>query len=226
VDGWSVEDSQEIVVGRRRMRVGRRRSRMRGYRWIVSGVVVVVVAGLAYGGYLLFRPSGLAALPAQAIVAPGGFRASIGANKTITVGLEIRNAADVPLTVVGAKITPPAGLTSVATTVVPTGENNAGFTLDGDLPAARPFELGTEAANRNGIVAARFTVDCGALTGTAGPSGEQILVTIQVGDEERVEQLTPPVVGDEAWLSATANRVCFDPIPTGPAPTPLPPLPG
>ena len=114
---------------------------MRGLRWIVLGVVVVVVAGLAVGGYLLFRPSGLAALPEQAIVAPGGFRASIGANNTITVGLEIRNAADVPLTVVAARIVTPAFLTKVKLTVVPTGDGNKGFTLEGDLPPANPVEL-------------------------------------------------------------------------------------
>jgi len=49
------------------------------------------------GGYYLFRPTGLAALPEQSVGGAGGFRASIGAKNTITVGLEIRNAADVPL---------------------------------------------------------------------------------------------------------------------------------
>jgi hypothetical protein len=208
------------------MRVGRRRSHMRGLRWIVTGVVVVVVAGLAVGAYYLFRPSGLAALPDQAVVAPGGFRASIGANNTITVGLEIRNAADVPLTIPNARIVAPAGLTSVSLAVVPTGDGNKGFTLEGDLPAAKPVVLGTDASNRNGIIAARFTVDCTKLVAAAATTGEQILVTVQVGQEERVEELTPPVVGDAPWLTATANRVCHDPIPTGPAEPPLPALPG
>jgi hypothetical protein len=199
---------------------------MRGLRWIVTGVVVVIVAGLAVGGYYLFRPSGLAALPDQAVVAPGGFRASIGAHNTINVGLEIRNAADVNLTIVSAKIVPPAGLTSVNLAVVPTGDGNKGFTLDGDLPPAAPVELGTDATNRNGIIAARFTVDCKGLLATPGPTGEQILVTVRVGTEERVEELTPPVVGDVPWLTATATRVCHDPVPTGTAGPPLPPLPG
>jgi hypothetical protein len=206
------------------MRTGRRRSRMRGLRWIVTGVIVVVVGGLAYGGYLAFRPSGLAALPDRAVLAPGGFRASIGANNSITVGLEIRNAADVPITIVGARIVAPAGLTSVDTTVVPSGDGNKGFTLDGALPPHTPVQLGTDAADRNGIIAARFTVDCKGLTATQGPTGEQIVVTIRVGNEQREEELTPPVVGTAPWLTATANRLCLDPVPTGPAPTPLPPL--
>ena len=208
------------------MRVGRRRSHIRGLRWIVTGVVVVVVAGLAIGGYYMFRPSGLAALPDQAIVAPGGFRASIGANNTITVGLEIRNAAEMPLTILSARIVPPAGMKSVKLTVVPTGDGNKGFTLDGDLPAATPVELGTDAANRNGIIAARFTVDCASVVAGVAGTLEQIFVTVQVGEEQRVEELTPPVVGDIAWLTATANRVCLDPIPTGSAEPPLPPLAG
>lgn len=206
------------------MRTGRRRSRIRGLRWIVTAVIVVVVGGLTYGGYLMFRPTGLAALPERAVVAPGGFRASIGANNSITVGLEIRNAADVPVTIVGAKIVAPTGLTSVGITVVPSGDGNKGFTLDGELPPHTPVELGTDAANRNGIIAARFTVDCAGLSATQGPTGEEIVVTIQVGNEQRTEDLTPPVVGTVPWLTATANRLCLDPVPTGPAPTPLPPL--
>jgi hypothetical protein len=199
---------------------------MRGRRWIITGVVVVVAAGLAVGGYYLFRPSGLATLPQQAVVAPGGFRASIGAKNTITVGLEIRNAADVTLTVVAARIVAPAGLTSVKLAVIPTGDGNKGFTLEGDLPAATPVELGTEPTNRNGIIAARFTVDCAGLLATDAATGEQIFVTIQVGGEQREEELTPPVVGDTPWLTATAKRVCLDPIPTGTAEPPLPPLAG
>jgi hypothetical protein len=208
------------------MRVGRRRSHVRGLRWIVIGVVVVVVAGLAVGGYYLFRPTGLATLPDQAVVAPGGFRTVIGANNTMTVGLEIRNAADVPLTIVSARMVAPAGLTSVNLVVVPTGDGNKGFTLEGDLPAPAPVKLGTDAGDRNGVIAARFTVDCAALLATGAPSGEQIFVTIEVGNERRVEELTPPVVGDRPWLQATANGICVDPIPTGPADRPLPPLPG
>ena len=207
------------------MRVGRRRSHMRGLRWIITGVVVVVAGGLAVGGYYLSRPSGLATLPQQSVVAPGGFRASIGANKTITVGLEIRNAADVALTVVAARIVAPAGLTSVKLTVVPVGDENKGFALDGDLPAATPVQLGTQPTDRNGIIAARFTVDCAGLLAAGANTGEQIFVTVQVGQEQRVEELTPPVVGDTPWLTATAKRVCLDPISTATAAPPLPPLP-
>jgi hypothetical protein len=158
-------------------------------------------------------------------VAPGGFRASIGANKTITVGLEIRNAADVALTVVAARIVAPAGLTSVKLTVVPVGDENKGFALEGDLPPATPVDLGTEPTNRNGIIAARFTVDCAGLLAAGASTGEQIFVTVQVGKEQREEELTPPVVGDTPWLTATAKRVCLDPISTATAAPPLPPLP-
>lgn len=197
---------------------------MRGLRWIIMGVVVIVLAGGAAGGYYLLRPTGLAALPEQSVIAPGGFRASIGANNTITVGLEIRNAAEVPLTVVAARIVAPAGLTSVKLTVVPSGDENRGFALEGDLPNEGPVELGTAPAARNGIIAARFTVDCSGLLASGAPTGEQIFVTIQVGQEKREEELTPPVVGDTPWLTATARRVCLDPIPTGTAEPPLPPL--
>jgi hypothetical protein len=206
------------------MRVGRRRTHLRGRRWIITGVVLVLVAGLAAGGYHMLKPSGLATLPEQAVVAPGGFRASIGAPNTITVGLEIRNASDVTLTVISARIVAPAGLTSVKLAVVASGKNNEGFALEGDLPASTPVQLGTEATSRNGIIAARFTVDCAGLLAAGGDTGERIFVTIQVDQEQRIEEITPPVVGDTPWLTATAKRVCLDPIPTGAAEPPLPPL--
>jgi hypothetical protein len=244
VDGWNQEEAEEIVTGRR-MRAGRRRIPTSGLRWVVIAVVILVVVGGGVAGFLyLTRPTGLAALPAQAVVTPGGFRASIGANNTITVGLEIRNAADIPITVVAARIVAPPGLTSVALTVVPTGPDNEGFKLEGDLPAPAPIQLGVDAADRNAIVAARFTVNCSGLlggapatgrpsgtpsAGTVGasdqPSGEQIFVTIEVSGQQRVEELTPPVVGDAPWLTATAHRVCLDPLPTTSAQPPLSPLP-
>jgi len=241
VDGWNQEEAEEIVTGRR-MRAGRRRIPTSSLRWVVIAVVILlVVAGGVAGVLYLNRPTGLAALPSQAVVTPGGFRASIGANNTITVGLEIRNAADVPITVVEARIVAPPGLTGVTVTVVPTGPDNEGFKLEGDLPAPTRIELGVDAANRNAIVAARFTVNCSGLLDaapasgrptaattlapTGQPSGEQIFVTIEVAGQQRVEELTPPVVGDSPWLSATAHRVCLDPLPTTSAQPPLNPLP-
>jgi len=189
------------------------------------GAIAVVVAllGLAAGGYYWFtRPSGLAAIPNPAVIAPGGFRASVGDDRTITIGLEIRNTANLPLTVVGAQITPPPGLTRAAMSIIPTGPENEGFTLEGELPALTPVQLGTEPIDRNAILAARFKVDCARLAAADDAFHEQIFVTIQIGDEQRVEELTPPVVGDLPWLMATAQGACTDPLPTG---TPEPPLP-
>jgi hypothetical protein len=226
VDGWNSEDVEEIVAGKRRMRVGRRRTG--GIpRWVVLVVVVLLIGG-AVGAYLWFtRPTGLKAIPNPAVVAPGGFRASIGANRTITIGLEVQNTADIPLTLIEARVVAPAGLTSTALTIVPPGDANQGFQLDGDLPPAAPVQLGTSDNDRNAVIAARFTVDCNGLLAADASLNEQIFVTIKVGNEQREEELTPPVVGDEPWLTGTAQRVCLDPLPTGDHPdTPLPPLPG
>ena len=223
--GWNVDDSQEIMVGHRRKRAKRRRTMRRSAVW---GIVLLAVA-LAAGGFAAYRwlnrPTGLATLPNPAVVAPGGFRASIGDNNTITVGLEVRSLADAPLTLVSARVAPPAGLTTVAVTLMPPGEGNEGFALEGDLPALRPVTLGTNGADRNAVLAARFTVECGSLPATDGVAGEQIFVTIRLGDEQRVEELTPPVVDDVPWLTATARRVCSDPVPTTTPEPPLPPLP-
>jgi hypothetical protein len=226
VDVWSPDETGEIIVGRRRMRGGRRRHQVPGVRPVIIAVVAVLVAGAAVGGYFwLIRPKGIAALPDPAVVAPGGFRASIGSANTITVGLEVRNVTDTPLTLAEAKVVPPAGLTLVKLSVAPTGPDNEGFALEGDLPASTSVNLGTAVADRNAIIAARFTVDCAQLPKADAFSGEQIFVTIQLGQERRTEELTPPVVGDTAWLTATARRVCLDPVPTGSAEPPLPALP-
>jgi hypothetical protein len=225
VDGWNTQGLEEIVVGKRRLRAKRRRGAGRG-RVLAIVLIIVALLGLAGGGYYWFtRPRGLSALPNPAVVAPGGFRTNIDAKDTITVGLEIRNIADVPVTVISARITPPRGLTQVALVVVPPGTDNQNFTLGGTLPASQPVELGTKAGNRNAIVEARFTVACRSVPAQDEPVGEEIFVTIQVGSETRVEELTPPALGDVPWLTATAQRLCHDPVPTASADPPLPPLP-
>jgi hypothetical protein len=189
-------------------------------------LLLLMLAGLLAGGYWLWsRPSGLAAISGPAVVAPGGFRASLGSDNTITVGLELRSVADVAITLVDAKVVAPAGLRVVAVTLLQAGPDNEGFALTGPLPPIQSLELGTAEADRNGILAARLAVDCAALN-TAVDSGEEIFVTVQVGDDRRVEELTSPVVGDLPWLAATAQRSCADPVPTGSAEPPLPPLPG
>jgi hypothetical protein len=229
VDGWREEETNEqdgMVVGRRRMRIGRRRFPASRLRWAAIAIVAVLVAGAGVVGVVwLNRPTGLAALPNPTVVTPGGFRASIGANDTITVGLEVRNVADVAITVVEARILAPAGLTSIALTVVPTGPDNIGFALEGDLPPTSAVQLGVATADRNAIIAARFKVDCSRLLTTGGATGEQIFVTIKVGDASRTEELTPPVVDGVPWLTATAHRACVNPVPTSSAQPPLPPLP-
>ncbi|HEX6873240.1 MAG TPA: hypothetical protein VF163_19255 [Micromonosporaceae bacterium] len=223
--GWDTSDVEEIVVGRR-MRVGRRRPVRGPALRVVTAVVIVVLVGLGVGGYLWFnRPTGLAMIPDPAVVAPGGYRASIGAKNTITVGLEIRNVAEVPLTVTSAKIVAPRGLTVASVTLLTPGEGNQGFTLEGDLPALAPITLGTSAGDRNAILAARFTVDCSAISDAADVDGEQIFVTIEVDGQARVEELTPPVLDDLPWLAGSARRVCVEPLPAESPEPPLPPLP-
>jgi hypothetical protein len=229
VSSWNPTETEEIVVGRRRMRGGKRRPHREGGRrvsvLIAAGAAVLVL--LIVGGIAIFSGSdGTEKATGPAIATPGGFRATVGNNHTITVGLEIRNVAGEPATVLSARIVAPSGLTQTAITVVPTGEGNQGFAIEGDLPAAAPVSLGIEPADRNAIVAARFTVDCTALLASDAPRNEQIFVTVRVGGVERTEQLAPPVVDNERWLTATARRVCLDPLPTVSAPPPLPPLPG
>jgi len=224
--GWNVDDQEEVVVGKRRKRAKRRRAARRPLVWTIVVAVVLVIGGAAYGAYRWFgRPTGLAAAPNPAVVAPGGFRASIGDGNTVTVGLEVRNVADLPLTLIDARVVPPPGLTALEVTIAPPGEGNVGFTLEGPLPAIAPVRLGTDGADRNAVVAARFSVQCDALPPPDAPTGEQIFVTVRVGDEQRDEELTPPVVDDVPWLTATARRVCRDPLPTASPEPPLPPLP-
>jgi hypothetical protein len=226
VDGWSSDDTETIAVGDRRMRVRRRRGRVGGIRPIIIVGVVALLAAAGVGYYFWSnQPTGLAALRGPAIVAAGGFQASVGANQTITVGLEIRNVTDVQVTVVAARIVAPTGLTTLALTIVPPGEQNKNFGLSGDLPPAAPVELGTNGIDRNAIVAARFRVDCAALPASNAPTGEQIFVTVRVGAEQREEELTSPVVGTTPWLTATARSACVQPSASGSIPTPLPPLP-
>ena len=191
---------------------------------VVGVIALLTLAGVSYY-FWSKRPAGLAALPSPAIVAAGGFQASVGANQTITVGLEIRNVTDIQVTVVSARIVTPNGLTSLALTIVPPGEENKNTALSGDLPPAAPVTLGTNGIDRNAIVAARFRVDCANLPPSSSPTGEQIFVTVRVGTEEREEELTSPVVGTTPWLTATARSACVQPSASGSIPTPLPPLP-
>jgi hypothetical protein len=225
VDGWNAEGLDEIIVGKRRLRAKRRRNDGRGRSW-ATGTIIVALVGLIAGGYYWFtRPTGLAAIPYPAVVAPGGYRALVGDKNTITVGLEVRNVADAPVTLLSARITPPSGLTQVDLSIMSPGPDNEGFALDGDLATSGPVELGTGATDRNAVIVARFRVSCHGLPASDAPTGEEIFVTIQVGSDQRVEELTPPAVGDVQWLTATALRLCQDPVSTGSAPPPLPPLP-
>lgn len=210
------------------MRVRRRRApRVRVNPWIVLAVVLgLAVAGV--GAYLYStRPQGLQAVGGPVVVAPGGFQAKVGADSTITVALEIRNVSDEPVTVVAARVVPPAGLQPTAVSVLSPGEHNRNLALAGDLPPSSPVTLGTSGVDRNAIVAARFRVECDNVPATPSVSGEQVFVTVRLGDDQREEQLTPPVVDGVPWLAATARSACAQPTPSGgEVPTPLPPLPG
>jgi hypothetical protein len=227
VDGWSSEEPEEIMVGDRRMRVRRRLRRTGRINLIVVLVAIVVVAGAGYGLFMWWgRPTGLAALPNPAVVAPGGFQSQAGADKTITVGLEIRNTSDVDIVVAAARIVPPAGLRLLTLTLAPPGEGNKGFALDDVLRQSSGITLGTDGPARNGVIAARFEVDCAQLPAEGTPTGEQIFVTVQLGAEQRVDELTPPVVNGTPWLTATARRTCVSPVTTASPAPPLPPMPG
>jgi hypothetical protein len=222
VESWDPEP--DVTVGKRRMRGGRRAERGRGSTLMMT-LGVLAIVGLGAGVFYWFtRPTGLDALPGQSVIAPGGSLATVGDDGTVTVGLEISNISEVELTVVKAEITPPAGVTAIRVTIVPPGLENEGFALIGELPDPVPVSLGTDASGR-AIIAGRFKVDCGALQPVGAPTGEQILVTIQVGGQQRVEELTPPVIGDVPWLTASAHRICDDPPSTTAPDPPDPPLP-
>ncbi len=219
-----LDDTETILVGDRRVRVRRRLPRRHPVRagLILAVLLVLVAAGV---GVVLFlkRPQGLAAVEGPAVVSSGAFQAKISADDLITVALEIRNVTDEPVSVVSARVVPPSGLTTVAIALLTPGERNENLNLDAELPPSAPITLGTEALARNGIVAARFQVDCDLLP-TPGPTGEQIFVTVRLGDDEREEQLTPPVDGTTPWLTATARGACARPTMTGTPPPPLPTL--
>src|SRR5688572_28039707 len=116
------------------MRAGRRRPQRRGISLPALFGLLAVLVLLGGGLYWFTRPTESSGPNGNAVVAPGGFRASIGNNNTITVGLEIRNTADTPVTIVAARIVAPPGLTSIAVTMLPTDEENAGFALEGEIP--------------------------------------------------------------------------------------------
>src|SRR3954468_6011476 len=119
------------------MRVGRRRSGSGRAVWVVLALVLLAGGGVG-AWYWLHRSTPTDSIPNPAVVAPGGFNATINDAHTITVGLEVRNTANVPVTLLAARIVAPAGLTSTTITVIPTGADNQGFTLDGSLPPPEP----------------------------------------------------------------------------------------
>ncbi len=205
--GWDTREREGIIVGRRRQRTGRRRKRRPALTWTVTVVILLAVIGGGGTYFWTHKPKPTLTLPSPSIVAPGGFQARTGPGKSIAIGLEIRNATDVPLTVVSAQITPPRGLTQVALAVFTPGPDGREFTLD-DLPSAAPVALGTGSGDRNAFIAARFTVDCAAL-----PPADEVVdeaITVRVSYEGRTweDELTPPAVDDTTWLVATAARVC------------------
>lgn len=224
------DDNTDIMVGKRRMRKNKHAGRSKGPRIILAVVALLLVAG---GGFLVWyahRPTGLAALPNPAIVAPGGFRTSISDDhKTITVGLEIRNTAGQDVQVVSARIVPPPGLTQAALGVVASGVDNTGFTLGGDLPKSTSVKLGT-GDDRSAVIVARFAVNCKLVLAEPGAAEERTFVTIQVGTQTREEEMINPVVsspdGDvvTSWLTDAAHQACSTPIPTGDPSSPEPPL--
>lgn len=188
--------------------------------WI--GGAVGVIAVLAVGIWWLNRPTGLNAVPDPAIVSPGGFRSHIDDHKTFTVGLNVRNTADVRLTVTDARIAAPPGLTRTAMSIVPAGKDNAGFTLAGELKPGSTVVLEPGA---DAVIAARFTVDCAVVAASPAPTEEQIFVTVKIDGSQREDEILVPVVGDIPWLTATATRTCLDPISTATPEPPDQPLP-
>lgn len=224
-DGGTVsewDDTETILVGDRRMRVRRRARRRIVSPWVIFGLVVAVAAVVA--GVIAFsnRPQGLEAVQGPTVATDGAFQAKISGTDVITVAMEIRNLTDEPVTVVSARLVPPTGLTQLAVALLAPDERNQNLNLDAELPPSAPMTLGTDGLARNGIVAARFQVDCDALPATTSVTGEQIFVTVRIGDDQREEELTPPVVNSVAWLTATALHACDGSAAQG---TVLPPLP-
>jgi hypothetical protein len=219
----------EIITGRRRMRTGRRRSGSGRGGWIVL-IGVLLVAGGGGAWYWLHRTTHQASIPDPAVVASGSFNSTINDAHTITIGMGIRNTANVPVTVMSARIVAPAGLVSTIITIAPVGTQNQAFALDGPLPTLQPVQLGIDDSDREGIVAARFTVQCSQVLVTPTPAvpTEQIFVTVQVAGTEREEELTPPLVNGIPWLAGTAQKLCVSGVPTPGASDdqPLPSLPG
>lgn len=224
MSGW--DDTATIKVGDRRMRVNRRRARGPFRVWMVL-VAVVVLAAAGIGAYLWSkRPTGLAAVPGNAVTAAGAFQAKIGTGPTITVALEIRNTAPDRVTVTAARIVAPNGLTLVTVAVLPPGDQYHNLALDGELPAGGPVTLGTNGLDQNAIIAARFAVICASLPKPGSVSGERIFVTVRSGATEREEELTPPVVNAVPWLLATAHSACGLASTGSAGPSQLPALPG
>ncbi len=191
--------------------------------WAVRIVAALVVLALAGGAVWWFtRPSGLRTLPPQALEAPGGFRSSIGSGNVITVGVAVTNVASATVTVTKARIVAPPGVKARSVGVVPIGENNSGFELEGDVPDGGSVTLGP---GESAVIVGRFSVTCGTAIASAEPTDEQIFATVRVDGESREEELDVPVVGDMPWLTATAQRSCLDPVSTAEPGDPLKPLP-
>ena len=191
--------------------------------WLLRVLAVLLVLGLVGAGVWWFtRPSGLAALPAQALDSSGGFRSSIGEDNTITVGLTVTNTATSPVTVANARIVAPPGIKEVSVGLVPAGGDNQGFELTGKVPDGGSVTIGP---GQNAVIVARYTVTCGTVIASAQPEDEQIFATVRIDGESREEELDVPVVGDLPWLTATAQRTCVDPVPTADPGEPLKPLP-
>jgi hypothetical protein len=192
--------------------------------WVLAALLAALLAVGVGVAFYLNRPQGLDAVDGSAVTAAGAFQAKENGNGVITVALEIRNITDQPVTVVSARLVPPSGLTQLAVAVLAPGAENQNLNLDAELPPSAPITLGTSGVDRNGIVAARFEVDCDALPEPSAPTGERIFVTVRLGDDEREEELTPPVYDGTSWLTATARGACVRPSTTGEIPTPLPTL--
>lgn len=207
---WDAED--DIMVGKRRRRAKRRMDERRPVAWIGGTVAVVAAIALGVVAYVYFnRPSGLAALPDPAVAA-GTYRTRISEdNRSMTVGLEIRNTTEESLTVVAARIVAPRGVKAEALSIVPPGPENEGFQLLDELPAAAAVTL---EQNQSAVLTARYTIDCKALPKASEPQDEQVHVTIRIGEDQREDELIPPAIGELPWLTETALRACNDPVST------------